>query len=75
MNPLKEESFLWLVAKKKISLEVTSLVVQWLRLHAPYAGGPGSIPDQGTRSHMPQQRVRVPQQKSRVLRLRPDAAK
>ena len=30
----------------------TSLVVQWLRLHAPNAGGPGSIPDQGTRSHM-----------------------
>ena len=30
----------------------TSLVVQWLRLHAPNAGGPGSIPGQGTRSHM-----------------------
>ncbi|TEA31888.1 hypothetical protein DBR06_SOUSAS8310129, partial [Sousa chinensis] len=29
-----------------------SLVVQWLRLHAPNAGGPGSIPGQGTRSHM-----------------------
>ena len=27
-----------------------SLVVQWLRLHAPNAGGPGSIPGQGTRS-------------------------
>ena len=25
---------------------------QWLRLHAPYAGGLGSIPGQGTRSHM-----------------------
>ena len=35
----------------------TSLVVQWLRLHAPYAGGPGSIPSQGTRSHMPQLRL------------------
>ena len=34
----------------------TSLVVQWLRLLAPNAGGPGSIPDQGTRLHMPQQR-------------------
>ena len=33
-----------------------SLVVQWLRFHA--AGrGPGSIPGQGTRSHMPQIRV------------------
>ena len=30
----------------------TFLVVQWLRLHAPNAEGPGLIPDQGTRSHM-----------------------
>ena len=30
----------------------TSLVVQWVRFHAPNAGGPGSIPGQGTRSHM-----------------------
>ena len=30
-----------------------SLIVQWLRLHAPNAGGPGSIPGQRTRSHMP----------------------
>ncbi|TEA39746.1 hypothetical protein DBR06_SOUSAS31510016, partial [Sousa chinensis] len=29
-----------------------SLVVQWLRLCAPNAGGPGLIPGQGTRSHM-----------------------
>ena len=29
-----------------------SLVAQWLRLHAPIAGHPGSIPDQETRSHM-----------------------
>ena len=29
-----------------------SLVVQWLRLHPPKAGGLGSIPGQGTRSHM-----------------------
>ena len=26
----------------------TSLVVQWLKLRAPSAGGPGSIPGQGT---------------------------
>ena len=32
----------------------TSLVVQWLRLHTPKAGGPGSIPGQGTKFHMPQ---------------------
>ena len=30
----------------------TSLVAQWVRLHAPNAGGPGSIPGQRTRSHM-----------------------
>ena len=29
----------------------TSLVAQWLRLHAPNAGGLGSIPGQGARSH------------------------
>ena len=32
----------------------TSLVVQWPRPHAPNAGGPGSIPGQGARSHMQQ---------------------
>ena len=30
----------------------TLLVVQWLRLHALNAGGPGAIPGQGPRSHM-----------------------
>ena len=30
---------------------------QWLRHHAPNAGGLGSIPGQGTRSHMPQLRA------------------
>ena len=39
----------------------TSLVVQWLRCQSPRAGGPGSIPGQGTRSHMLQLRVHVPQ--------------
>ncbi|TEA25092.1 hypothetical protein DBR06_SOUSAS6010076, partial [Sousa chinensis] len=34
-----------------------ALVVQWLRLRIPNAGGPGSIPGQGTRSRMPQLRV------------------
>ena len=38
-------------------------MVQWLRLHAPNAGGPGSIPGQGTKSHMLQLRVRMPQLK------------
>ena len=30
----------------------TSLVVQWLRLHAPNARGPGSIPGWQSRPHM-----------------------
>ena len=41
----------------------TSLVVQWLRLRAPNAGGPGLIPGQGTSSHVPQLRVRMRQLK------------
>ena len=45
-------------------IQGTSLVVQWLRLHAPNAGGPGSIPSQGTRSHMPHLRNCLPQLKS-----------
>ena len=32
----------------------TSLMVQWLRRHAPNAAGPGSVPVQRTRSRMPQ---------------------
>ena len=36
----------------KKALAGTSLVAQWLILCAPNAGGQGSIPDQGTRSHM-----------------------
>ena len=37
----------------------TSLVVQLLRLHAPKAGDLGSIPSQGTRSHMLQIRPSI----------------
>ena len=43
--------------KEKKMRRGTSLVVQWLRFRAPNAEGPGSIPGQGTRSHMPQPRV------------------
>ena len=39
----------------------TSLVAQWLRLLGLIAGGQGSIPGQGTRSHVLQQRSCVPQ--------------
>ena len=38
-------------------------MVQWLRLHGANAGGLGSIPGQGTRSHMLQRRVHLPQLK------------
>ena len=34
-----------------------SLVVQWLRLHIPNAGGLGSVLGQGTSSHMPPQNI------------------
>ena len=38
-------------------------MVQWLRLHAPNAGSPGSISGQGTRSHVLQPRVCMSQLK------------
>ena len=41
----------------------TSLVVQWLSHHTPNARGQGSIPGQGTRSHMLQVRVCMSQLK------------
>ena len=41
----------------------TSLVAQRVRLHAPNAGGQGSIPGQRTGSHKPQLRVGMPQLK------------
>ena len=34
-----------------------SMVVQWLTLHAPNAGGLGPITGQGARSHMPQLKI------------------
>ena len=44
-------------ASPKASLEGTSLVIQWLGLHTPNAGGLGSIPGQRTRSHMLQLKI------------------
>ena len=44
--------------------EGTSLVAQWVGLRTPNAGGPGSTPGQGTRSHVPQLRVHMPQLRS-----------
>ena len=51
-------------------------MVQWLRLHAPSAGGPGSIPGQGTGSRMSHLRIlHAAAKRSNVLRLRPGAAR
>ena len=49
-----EKDFIWRVLLIKTTKRGSSLVVQWLRLLAPNAGGLGLIPGQGTRSHMPQ---------------------
>ena len=40
---------------------------QWLRLHAPNAGGLSSIPGQETRSHMPQLKILHAETKSKGL--------
>ena len=40
-------------------------MVQWLRLCTLNAGGLGSIPGQGTRSHMPQ--LKMPQTATKIL--------
>ena len=46
------------VLKLKVILKVkgTSLVVHWVRLRVSNVGGPGSIPGEGTVSHMLQLR-------------------
>ena len=53
----------------------TSLVVQWLRLCTPNAGGPGSILDRGNRSHMLQLRVHMLQLKILCVATKTGAAK
>ena len=53
-------TYVWESTKRGITSEVwegTSLLVQWVRLCVPNAGGPGSIPGQGTKAHMPQLRL------------------
>ena len=75
----------WLLWEPELNLKIkadTSLVVQWLRLHAANAGDPGWIPGQETRSHMVQLRVHVLQKIPHAavkikdpMQLRPDAAK
>ena len=44
-------------SKSKVEIVWDFLGGPWLRLHAPNAGGWGSISGQETRSHMPQLRV------------------
>ena len=56
-------SFIWLFKSKRAcpslnrKAQGTFLVVQWLRLGTPHAGGPGAIPGQGTRPYMPQLKI------------------
>ena len=52
-----------MMTKYQEKLVGTSLLVQWLRLHAPNAGDQGSVSGQGTRSRMLQLRARMPQLK------------
>ena len=52
-----EELKMYKAERGEFPVNGTSLVVQWLRLHVPSARGPCSIPDQGTRSHMPQLKI------------------
>ena len=47
----------------------TSLVVQWLRLCAPNAGGLGTIPGQGTGSHMQQLRHSAAKEMNKYLKI------
>ena len=54
---VNEEIFAWGMVGVKTTRMETSVVLQWLRLRAPIAGGLGSIPDQGTRSHMLQLKI------------------
>ena len=43
--------------KNKLDTVRTSLVVQWLGLHAPNVGDPGLIPGQETRVYVPQLKI------------------
>ena len=50
-------------------------MVRWLRLCAPSAGGPGLIPGEGIRSHLPELRVTLLELKLPGLQLRLSAVK
>ena len=53
--------------QQQIEMSETSLMVQRLRLHTPNARGPGSIPGQGTRAHMPQVRSSTAQKSNKYF--------
>ena len=60
------QSWLSLVNERSINGNLgTSLVVQWLRLCAPSAEGPGWIPGRGFTFHMLQQRWKSPRARTR----------
>ena len=65
IDNLPKKEFRVMIVKmiKKLGRRGVSLVVQWLRLCPPNAGDPDSFPGQGTRPHMPQLSVRMPQLK------------
>ena len=54
-----------IIREIQIKTTGTSLMVQWLRLYSSNAGGPGSIPGQGTRSHIQQLSIPHAEMKNR----------
>ena len=67
-------AFIVLAIPSKIGNSGTSLVIQWLRIRVPNAGGSGSIPGQGTTSHMLQLTSHCSKgRRPCVAQLRPDA--
>ena len=57
---IRKNTYIFKVLRIKWGLSGTSLVVQWLRLQARKEGGSGSMPSQGTRSHVLQGRWKTP---------------
>ena len=68
LNAVEITTALWEWLIKYTKGKGTYLVVQWLRLQAPNAGGPDSIPSQETRSHMPPRSVCMPQRRPGIVK-------
>ena len=60
---------------EQLPVSGTSLVVQWLSLCTLNAGGPGSIPGQGTRSHSFSGPLTATTKRAYMPQQRPSAAK